>query len=212
MRGPFVLGVLFLLAGIAGLMTGCFPNIGAASRPTQFYVLNSLKDMDTGTAAPTTTFVSDAPVGVGPVRIPQYLNRPHIVIRSEENQVRISTFSYWAESLTDNLTRVIVDNLSILLKPTRVAALPWVRPAEGAHRIEVSVIRFDGDFGTTATLRARWTIIAEKGDRELLSKESTFSEPVKGPEMADLVSALSRTVADFSREIAGAVAALEIRR
>lgn len=211
MRAPTVSFSLLLLSSLAVLVGGCFPNIGGASKPTQFYVLSSLEDRDSGPAAGKTTFVSDAPLGIGPIRIPQYLNRPHIVIRSEENRVRISDFSRWAEPLRDSLTRVMVDNLSILLKPTRVAALPWTRPTDGAYRLEVSIIRFDGDFGTTATLRARWAIITEKGERELVSGESTFSEPVSGPEMADLVSALSRTVADFTREIAAAVAALETR-
>lgn len=211
MRSPTVSLSLLLLSSLAMLVGGCFPNIGGPSKPTQFYVLSSLEDLDPGRAASTTTLVSDAPLGVGPIRIPQYLNRPHIVIRLEENRVRISDFSRWAEPLGDSLTRVMVDNLSILLKPTRVAALPWSRPVDGAYRLEVSIIRFDGDFGTTATLRARWALTAEEGERELVSRESTYSEPIKGPEMADLVAALSRTVADFTREVAKAVAALETR-
>ncbi|MFZ0612807.1 MAG: PqiC family protein [Desulfobacterales bacterium] len=211
MRASSVSFSLLLLSSLAVLVGGCFPNIGAPSKPTQFYVLNSREDMETGSAAPTMTLASGAPVGVGPVRIPQYLDRPHIVIRAEENRVRISTFSYWAEPLQDGLTRVLVDNLSILLKPYRVETLPWARPADGAYRLEVSVIRFDGDVGKNATLRVRWSLIAEKDQRELLSKESIITEPVTGPEMADLLSALSRAVADFTREIAEAVAALETR-
>jgi uncharacterized lipoprotein YmbA len=61
-------------------------------------------------------------------------------------------------------------------------------------------------------LRARWGILGDKGDSVLLEQESVLNEPSNGETTAEMVSAQSRLVAKFSREIAEAIKTLEEQR
>jgi uncharacterized lipoprotein YmbA len=61
-------------------------------------------------------------------------------------------------------------------------------------------------------LRARWGILGDNGDSVLLKQESVLNEPSNGETTAEMVSAQSRLVAKFSREIAEAIKTLEEQR
>ena len=54
-------------------------------------------------------------IGVGPIRFPDYLDRPGIVTRSSGNTIEIAEFDLWAGSLKDDFMRILAENLSILL-------------------------------------------------------------------------------------------------
>ena len=65
---------------------------------------------DPGTAA------AQGPViGVGPITVPKYLDRPQIVTRSGRNQLALGEFDRWAEPLQDNVLRVLAENLAFLI-------------------------------------------------------------------------------------------------
>ena len=74
-----------------------------------------------------------------------------------------------------------------------------------AYQIPVEVIRLDGELGQGIELIAQWQILADGGNRQLLSKRSNVSQSVRGSSYEDLVAAQSRAVADLAREIAEAL-------
>ena len=76
-----------LLSGILAL-TGC-----AGSESVRYYVLSATP------AGPVGAAVRDIPVGVGPVELPEYLDRPQIVTRTSQNELNVADFDRWAESL-----------------------------------------------------------------------------------------------------------------
>jgi len=61
-------------------------------------------------------------------------------------------------------------------------------------------------------LRARWAILGDNGDSVLLEQRSVINEPTKGDTIDEMVSAQSRLVAKFSRDIAEAIKTLEEQR
>ena len=74
-------------------------------------------------------------VGIGPVTLPQYLDRPQIVERTGPNSLKIAEFDRWAEPLNNTVPRILVQNISQLLQSDRVYALPrrtttcpWISP------------------------------------------------------------------------------------
>lgn len=58
-------------------------------------------------------------------------------------------------------------------------------------------------------LRARWGILSEGGKKVLANKQSVLSEPIQGNTIAEMVSAQSRLLAAFSREVAGEIKRLQ---
>ena len=76
---------LLLLAATLG--SGCF-----GSKPTRFYMLSSTGDV----AATADRSGASRVIAVGPIAIPDYVDRPQIVVRESANQVRLAGFDNWA--------------------------------------------------------------------------------------------------------------------
>jgi uncharacterized lipoprotein YmbA len=149
--------------------------------------------------------VSAVAIGVGPVAIPEYLNRGQIVTRTGENQLELAEFDRWAEPLQKNLARVLALNFSTLLSTDRVALHPWNRSTPMDYQVIVDVGRFEaGEDGTTSLL-ARWSIV-DGADRKILRvRKSSLSEPIANGDYEATVASMSRAVAALSREIAEAI-------
>jgi uncharacterized lipoprotein YmbA len=174
--------------------------------PTKFYVLHSLQS--SGDEIPAMSELPDISIGVGPIRIPQYLERPQIVSRTSQNRLQLAQFDQWAEPIRINFSRVLAENLSILLATKRVSIFPWLKSTKIDFQIILEITRFDGVRGENALLRARWSIFGKDGKEMLLNNYSDYREPIATGDTEDLVAAQGRTVKHLSREIARALQAL----
>ena len=83
------------------LLPGC-----GSTRPTEFYLLTPLPA--------AVEAEKDLTIGVGPLTLVDYLDRPQIVTREKANKVLLNEFHQWAEPLKDNLLRILAMNLSAL--------------------------------------------------------------------------------------------------
>jgi uncharacterized lipoprotein YmbA len=200
-RCKILLVGLFLL-----FFTGCLGAKGP-SQQTKFYALNSLYSLEKKET--TVANMPNVTIGVGPVDLPKYINRPHIVTRAIQNEIQIEEFERWAEPIDSNFFRVLADNLSILLQTDNIVSFPAKRSTKVDYQVAVTVTRFDGVVGENALLRARRSIYGENGEKKLISKHSVYKQPVNGEELKDLVSAQSLTLAHFSYDIAQAIASFE---
>jgi hypothetical protein len=196
---------LMLGAGVL-IIIGCLGLGEGTQTPMKLYVLNSLQSSED--EIPVIAKLADMSIGVGPVRIPQYLDRPQIVRRSSQNQLGLAEFAQWAEPLRVNISRVLAENLSILLATKHVSIFPWLRTTKIDYQVIMEITRFDGNPSENALLRARWSIFGEDGEAMLVSNSSSYSDPIKANDPEALVAALSRTVEHLSREIARALHAV----
>jgi uncharacterized lipoprotein YmbA len=185
---------------------GCV-NLGEGTKQsTRFYVLNASsspgvqKQLDEGKEC--------LAIGLGPVNIPEYLNRPQIVTRVGLNELKAAEFHRWAEPLRENVARVLGVNLSSLLCIKPLSLFPWKAATSIDYRIEVEVIRMDGNIGGDVELIARWSIYDRDRRAVLLSKETSYSETAGSKAYEALVSAQSRALAGLSRDIAEAFKAV----
>ena len=151
-------------------------------------------------------------LGVGPVRLPGYLDRKEIVTRVAQNQFAVSENDRWAEPLDENLTHVLAQNLSILLGSDRIIAYPWPIDQKPHYRVEIQVLRFESDSAGEAQLSARWAVIDDTGKETPNLKASRLTRRAKEKSTDGSVAALSETVADLSREIAQTVVAVDRQR
>jgi uncharacterized protein len=198
MMGRMFKPLLMILCTLLLLQGGC-----AGTPPSKFYMLESLGGAPAlqGTAA----LDQAVTIGLGPVRLPDYLDRPQIVTRARQNSVQIAEFERWAEPLSSNVSRVLAENLIFLLQSDSVVPYPWPGSIDVAYQVVVDVYRFDGILGDKALLEAQWSILGKKGKKVLILKRSMFIEPVGESSLAALVSAQSRALGNFSRELAEAL-------
>ena len=186
---------------IVGLLTfhGC---LGKSQSP-RFYTLSS---MPAGQAmAGGETPAKDAIIGIGPIKLADYLDQSKLVTRTGDNQLIQAEFDLWAGSFKDNLTNVLAENIGFLVPTERIYIHPWRQSVPVDYQIVLDVVRFDGQAGEDALLVARWSILSGR-DKELLSaNRASIRERVSGSEYADVVAAQSRALAKLSREIVAAV-------
>jgi uncharacterized lipoprotein YmbA len=195
-----VLEILTLCALLA-VQFGC-----ASSPPTRFYLLSSLD-----TTRPEMKPSADErcfSIGIGPVRIPEYLNQPKIVTRGGGNQLKLAEFDQWSEGLNVNITRVLAENLSVLLCTKTVAIFPWRGGIPLDYRIELDIQRFDGHLGGDVSLDGWWRLLSGDGKTLLQSKRTSVSESAGGGDYESLVLAQSRTLEKLSHEVAEAIKTL----
>jgi uncharacterized protein len=194
---PIMLALVAATVGTSLTVGGC------ASQPSRFYLLSATPN--TETAAPATSGQQGATIGVGPVTLPRYVDRPQIVTRTSPYELKVAEFDRWAEALDTNFTRVLAENLSILLPTARVVMSPWPRAIPIDYQVTVDVTHFLSQVGGDSLLIADWTLFKGEGQDALTSGRSRFSASPGGQDYAAIVAAMSQTVASLSREIATAV-------
>jgi uncharacterized lipoprotein YmbA len=173
---------------------------GCESPPTEFYTLSNMQMPPRGQSTPRTV------VGVGPVTLPDYLDRPQIVTRASGNRMMLAAFNAWVEPMDGMFTRVLVENLSTLLATDNVVTLPQRRPTPLDYQVEVDVTRFDADASGRAVLDARWKVFGKDGEQLIEEGRSTIVEPATRPDSyEDIVAAMSRALAEMSSTIAGTI-------
>jgi uncharacterized lipoprotein YmbA len=176
------------------LLAGC----RGTSENASFYKLSSIVGPEDATKAG-----KGVAVGIGPIKFPDHLDRPEIVTRTSRNALQIGEFNRWAGSLREDFSRVLTENLSILLSTDYVFVFPWQKTIPIDYRVAVEVSRFDGELGKSATLIARWTVLTGDKKKELKAiRRSNITEPAEGKSYEAMVAALSRTVEQLSQEIA----------
>jgi uncharacterized lipoprotein YmbA len=136
--------VRFGLTIIACLLALAGCSLSRQPPPTRLYVLTPLPAAEQ--AAQTAAPRSDT-IGVGPVTLPQYANRLQIVTGNTSPELQRASFERWAEPLEDNFTRVLAENLSLLLATDQVATFPWKAPVSLDYQVIVEVTKFLGEPG-----------------------------------------------------------------
>lgn len=169
---------------------------GCSTAPSHFYTLDS-------TAAPAAAPATRVAVVVGPVSVPDSVDRPEFVVQVASNQVDVEEFNRWASPLGDGIARAIAGDLSTLLATPNVAVGPMAN-FSAAYRVTIDVQRFDSVRGQSATIDAVWTVhsIANGKTR---SGRTIASEPVQGDGFQALAAAHSRALAKISADIAVAI-------
>ena len=197
----FRLWVVIIFSVMWVVLSGC-----ASSPIPRYYLLSSLEatSLEMKPSAEEQCFS----IGIGPINIPYYLDRPQIITRGAPIEFKLAEFDRWGEPLKDNLKHVLAKNLSILLCTKAIAFFPWKGGIPIDYRIEMEVLRLDGSLGGNVSLEAWWMVFSGDGKKMLVSKKSTFTEAVGGQDYKSLVGAHSRALGTLSREIAEVIKTL----
>jgi uncharacterized lipoprotein YmbA len=175
--------------------------------PTQFYTLTALSS---ASEAPESVDINQLgpSVAVSRVKLPQYLDRPHIVTRTSRNTLELAEFNHWLGSLEENVTAVLAENLSLLIPTNRVTTLPKRVATAIDYKVLVDVIHFERNADGLVTLNVRWHILEGNGTSVTDSDSSRFVETVGAESYEEIVAAMNRALDELSREIASEIADL----
>lgn len=194
-------GCIRLLVWLVSILAlaGCM----RSNNPAQFYMLRALDAGHPGAAA-----IGDGPlIGLGPIRIPAYLDRDQIVTAVSNQEYQLSDNHRWAERLDVTLARVSAENLSQLIPTERIVLHPWPREPKPDVQVSIDIQDLYVDPAGQARLKALWTL--RDGKRPALNREFSCRLPASTTDYARMVDAESQCLARLSRAIAEAVRALD---
>jgi uncharacterized lipoprotein YmbA len=184
------------LSLVAAVLVGC----GSSPEP-RFYTLSAggIPASDRNEKA-----VAEYSVAVGPVTLPETVDRPQLVVRVGANQVALLDQHRWAEPLRSGIPRVIAENLSHLLGSQRVVTFSQNAIRDAEYRVLLDIQRFDSMVGQTVIIDALWTVRRASGG-EPTTGRSVVREPVSGDGYDALVAAHGRALATLSRDVAESI-------
>jgi uncharacterized lipoprotein YmbA len=186
---------ILIACAVATITAGC------ASSPSRLYTLSPM-------AVTTASPISSYTVSVGPVSLPEVVNRLPIVIRTGPNQVSLSEFDRWASPLKGEISRVVAENLVSMLGTPQVTIFPQSLPADASYRVMIDVLRFDSEPGKAATIDAMWTVTSAKQE-QTHRRRTKLTEPTQGDDYPALVAAHSRVLGRLSADIARMIREIE---
>ena len=184
---------VLLLAGCAG-----------KSPRVDFYVLSADAKAVAGVAGSCSTQA----ISVGPVSWPRYLDQPRIITRAGTNRLEASEFNRWGGSLEDDFVRTAIENLSALLQSELVVNYRRSNNFSPVYRVEMVVLRFDGQLGGDVALDVKWGVINEATGKYELVTTSSIQKGTSGQDYDALVNASSMALSQLSEEIAAQLAQL----
>ena len=175
------------------ILSGCTRD----SKPVQFYRLNA----DPGVAGSTMISVSaNKPlIGLGPIRIPEYLNRPQIIVAITENQYRLSEDHRWAERLDQNISLALFKALPGQLGTDRIVRYPWPQRQVVDYQVGIDILEFNVDAGGQSRLIAQWFV--KRKDNPTIDKRSVYQFPASTTDHEVMVKAQSQCLSKLGQEI-----------
>lgn len=149
-------------------------------------------------------------LGIGPVSVPEFLNRNSLVYNRGDNQLFIASTERWAEPLEDGITRVISLNLAQLLNTENVRPYPWHPKRPPDYGVKVRVMNLDAT-ETEATMIAEWLVFRADSAEPVHRKISHLSEPISTTELSpqQIAPAYSALLLQLSELIATAIKSSE---
>ncbi len=173
-----------------------------------YYVLTPERGEVTATQFRDNAGIANLAIGVGPITIPETVNRPNIVTPKDSNKLEVAEFHRWSEPLRENISRVVITNMADRLGVNKLYAYPWLRK-EIDNIAQIDVLQMTGTLREEVYLQVRWQILTGTKPYELLETRITeYRTIVRGAGYSALVAAYSEAYSSLTDDIASAIAEL----
>jgi len=194
-----------LRAAAAIAAAGCAVSCLGSSPNVTFYTMKGVA------GSPVAGAPAGLAVGVGPIRVPRYLDRPELVRRPDESSSRLEVddFSRWAGGFASNVLSALGENLGVDLDTEKVIVYPTEVPFALAYRVAVDFRAFEGVSGDALVLRANWLIRAIGSENGPWTGQSTIRRAIAGSGNEALVAAHNEALGLLAEAIAKRIAELE---
>jgi uncharacterized lipoprotein YmbA len=182
-RSLVTMGMMLMLSACSGFRS---------SEPQHYLLMPTAKTADVA--------AQNFSIGVGPVHVAQFLQRPQIVTHDGSGNLRIDNNERWGEPLEPSIQRVLVQNLSALTG-AQTRNFPWRQNLTPDYALRMDVIDLD-KVGNSAILDVTWSLEDLKNARMLKTQQQRFSTTVAGVGNGSLASAYSELFAQLAQQVA----------
>ncbi len=202
----------FLRFGAAAfilLLSGCISLPNSPISPTpRFYMLSAINKIHVSKKINITPGVI---IGVGPVKIPEYLDRPQMVTRDKEGALKFDEFDRWGEYLDLGMARLIRESLTVKFPGAKTTLYPWGSSLAVKYQVILEVVQLDSELDRDMFIVVQWTVMDVPNSKTVIIKRSEFRQPVNPQDYAGLAQALSTICTLLSSQIAEELATLDAK-
>lgn len=184
---------LAVITSMAVLLAAC----GSSPRNNHYVLTSEVGQPPTG----------DTPsLGIGPIHIPEYLNRNALVFSEKGNQLEVSSTQKWAEPLESGIQRVMAINLAVSLDTQNIRYFPWEPKRTPDYGVSISVLKLDAN-DDRATLAAEWRLYQPDSRETVARRITSLHLPLPdGPLLPEQIApAYSELLGQLSQQISQAI-------
>jgi uncharacterized protein len=196
------------IAMAVSLLAGCSSVLAPQPDRSRFFALSAEPRASSEGSAQDVSAAAGLTYGVGPVRIPDYLDRNEICTRLSASELAYSPTDRWAAPLRTSILTVLAQDLARQLRRGQVVIYPW--PGERVdYQIDVDVLRFEANADGKSYLMARWVVRkGADGRAVVMVRDSSYAQDAASKSTTASVEALSFTLDELGRDIAAYLASL----
>jgi len=187
----------FVTLGMMLMLSAC--NGFRSSEPQHYLLMPKAPAADVG--------AQDFSIGVGPVHVAQFLQRPQIVTHDGSGNLNIDSNERWGEPLEPSIQRVLVQNLSVLTG-AQTRNFPWRQNLTPDYAVRIDVIDLD-KVGGNAILEVAWSLEDLKNARVLKTQQQRFSTNIVGIGNGSLATAYSELFTQLAQQVTSALPATQ---
>lgn len=173
-------------------LAGCL----GTSQPPNFYTFDT---------RPVETSQSEITLAVGPFELPEYLNRPQIVIRGDDEQLIVRQFDRWGEPLQRATNRRINNEIGRQAKNVFAYEIIQISGLRPDYRVQGRIAKFEATTDNEVVLQVGWALTARGAD-SFDGIESRYTESIESSaDMDEVTRAMGVLLDRLAAEIAAAV-------
>ncbi len=208
MKGVKITSCLKLSVGcFVMLLSGCISLPNSPMSPTpRFYLLSTINEAQVSKKINITPGLI---IGIGPVKLPEYLDRPQMVTKDKEGVLKIDEFDRWGESLDLGMARMVREGLTQMIPGSKLTLYPWNPSLAVKYQVNLELVQLDSELDGDMFLVAQWTIIDVQLSKTLIIKRSEIRTAISPQNYSGMAKTLSLACTTLSSQIAEALAAIK---
>lgn len=144
-------------------------------------------------------------LSVGPIRIPNVLEKSQIATGGIDGPYRLSDYHRWTGNVDREFARALTEQLAGRLGTEQVYIFPGDRYLEPTCQVQLDVLEMKGDLNKEAQLTVRWTLIDPKGKTAPITRLSRFSKRPEAEGHDSWVKAQQHNISQLSDEISALI-------
>lgn len=188
-RNSFVVIVLLVFV-LPGLMA-------CGSNPVEDHYYSLVLAADDA-MAPARTEETKAHLIVGPVLLPEYLNRRGLAMQKDSNQIQTANHHFWAEPLEEAISKVLVRDIANLASGVTVDRDAGRWTDSGDCRLRIEFDKFHATDRSRVVSSGRYWISSSDSD---LKQEFAVTQTLSADGHANAVAALRRSLGILAAQI-----------
>jgi uncharacterized lipoprotein YmbA len=184
-------------ASLALILNGCMSAHNSVT--PRFYMLQAMNENQ---VSQKIDIASDLIIGVGPVKIPEYLNRSQMVTQNNEKMLQFAEFDRWGEALDLGLSHLIREDLTVMLPRTKFILYPWSPYTQVKYQVVAEIVQLNSDLKKNLFLVVQWQIIDMQKKKTMIIKRTEYLQPIIPQDYSGLAKTLSTVCGSLSNDIA----------